>query len=338
MGSSSCNLPFILPSNSSKEKVNTKNNHYGGFTMKKSTFFKSAVMALTISALGISSTGAANFHLIQKGDTLWGLSQKYGMTVDQLKESNNLDSNTIYAGEKLRFNKVVTVKKGDTLWSMAKTHNSTVGQLKHMNRLYSDTIYIGQKLEIPSFALVRAGDTLWGISREYGLTLEELKNRNGLQSNLILAGQVLKVNKTTADQSAGYDAEKIIPGLTPYIGYYYTSEEPRKFILQSTNDDYYFTRVEVLGADTDIRSVKKNAQDQLKLLGKVTELPTEHSLPFYKGAEFLLHAHDSTVQTNIAVKKVDGVLLKFTIHFRNAEESEGIVPEMLKMLNTIEIK
>ncbi|MEG9296154.1 LysM peptidoglycan-binding domain-containing protein [Mangrovibacillus sp. Mu-81] len=306
--------------------------------MKKSTFFKSAVMALTISALGISSTGAANFHLIQKGDTLWGLSQKYGMTVDQLKESNNLDSNTIYAGEKLRFNKVVTVKKGDTLWSMAKTHNSTVGQLKHMNRLYSDTIYIGQKLEIPSFALVRAGDTLWGISREYGLTLEELKNRNGLQSNLILAGQVLKVNKTTADQSAGYDAEKIIPGLTPYIGYYYTSEEPRKFILQSTNDDYYFTRVEVLGADTDIRSVKKNAQDQLKLLGKVTELPTEHSLPFYKGAEFLLHAHDSTVQTNIAVKKVDGVLLKFTIHFRNAEESEGIVPEMLKMLNTIEIK
>jgi LysM repeat protein len=338
MGSSSCNLPFYLPSNSSKEKINTKKTHNGGFTMKKSTIFKSAVVALTISALGISSTGAEDFHLIQKGDTLWGLSQKYGMTVDQLKESNNLDSNTIYAGEKLRFNKVVTVKKGDTLWRLAKTHNSTVGQLKHMNRLYSDTIYIGQKLEIPTFTLVRAGDTLWGISRQYGLTLEELKNRNGLRSNLILAGQVLKVNKTTADLSAGYDAEKIIPGLTPYIGYYYTSEEPRKFILQSTNDDSYFTRVEVLGADTDIRFVKKNAQDELKLLGKVNELPTDNSLAFYKGAEFLLHAHDSTVQKNITVKEVDGVLLKFTIHFRNAEESEGIVPEMLKMLNTIEIK
>jgi LysM repeat protein len=306
--------------------------------MKKSTFIKSAVMALTISTLGISSTGAADFHLIQKGDTLWSLSQKYGMTVNQLKERNNLDSNTIYAGEKLHFNKVVTVKKGDTLWSLAKKNNSTVGQLKYMNRLNSDTIYIGQKLEIPTFVLVRAGDTLWGISRTYGLTLEELKNRNGLKSNLILAGQVLKVNKTTADKPAGYDPEKIIPGLTPYIGYYYTSEEPRKFILQSTNDDYYFARVEVLGADTDIRAIKKNAQDELKLLGKVNELPTHHSLPFYKGAEFLLHAHDSKMQKNIAVKKVDGVLLKFTIHFRNAEESEGIVPEMLKMLNTIEIK
>ncbi|MGR3766193.1 hypothetical protein [Rossellomorea sp. NS-SX7] len=87
----------------------------------------------------------------------------------------------------------------------------------------------------------------------------------------------------------------------------------------------------------EIGSLKKQAQEQLGNLGKVTELPTENSLPFYKGAKFLLHAHNSEVQTTIAVKEVDGVLLKFTIHYRNAEESEGIVPGMLKMLNTIEI-
>jgi LysM repeat protein len=306
--------------------------------MKKSKFFKSAALALTITALSVSSAGAAGFHLIQKGDTLWSLSKKYGMTVDQLKEGNNLDSSLIYAGDKLQVKKVVTVKKGDTLWNLAKKHTSTVGQLKHVNMLKSDTIYIGQKLEIPTVVLVRPGDTLWGISKKFGLTVEELKRRNGLNGSLIFAGQVLKVNKTTADKMPGYDADKVIPGLTPHIGYYYTAEEPRRFILQSANDDYYFARVEVLDANADIRSIKNLAQVELKSLGKVTELQTDNSLPFYKGAEFLLHAHDSDIQKNIVLKKVDGVLLKFTIHYRNAEESEGIVPEMLKMLNTIEIK
>ncbi len=94
----------------------------------------------------------------------------------------------------------------------------------------------------------------------------------------------------------------------------------------------------MIDSGAEIGSLKKQAHEQLKMLGKVTELQTENSLPFYKGADFVLHAHDSEVQMNVAVKEVDGVLLKFTIHYRNAEESEGIVPEMLKMLNTIEIK
>ncbi|MEL3972971.1 LysM peptidoglycan-binding domain-containing protein [Rossellomorea oryzaecorticis] len=306
--------------------------------MKKGKFFKSAALALTISALSVSSAGAAGFHLIQKGDTLWSLSKKYGMTVDQLKEGNNLDSSLIYAGDKLQVKKVITVKKGDTLWNLAKKHTSTVGQLKHVNMLKSDTINIGQKLEIPTVVLVRPGDTMWGISKKYGLTVEELKRRNGLNSTLIFAGQVLMVNKTAADKAQGYDADKVVPGLTPHIGYYYTAEEPRRFILQSANDDDYFARIEVLDSNADIRTVKNHAQVELASLGEVTELRTDNSLPFYKGAEFLLHAHNSDTQKNIVLKKVDGVLLKFTIHYRNAEESEGIVPEMLKMLNTIEIK
>jgi LysM repeat protein len=341
MGSSLCNLLFSLPSNVVyKENLSKyiKRIHNGGFTMKKSKFLKSAGIALAISALSVSSAGAAGFHLIQKGDTLWNLSQKFGMTVDQLKEANSLDSNLIFAGDRLQVKKLVTVKKGDTLWGLARKHKSTVGQLKHVNRLKSDTIYIGQKLEIPNVELVRAGDTLWSISKKYGLTVEELKKRNGLKTDLILVGQVLKVNKSTTDSSTGYNADKVIPGLTPYIGYYYTSEEPRKFILQSANDDFYFSRVEVLDSKADLSTVKKNAEEQLKTLGKVSEHSTGNSLPFYEGAKFFLHAHDSEVQTNIVVKEVDGVLLKFTIHYRNAEESEGIVPEMLKMLNTIKIK
>nr|XP_048322921.1 probable endopeptidase p60 isoform X1 [Ziziphus jujuba var. spinosa]XP_048328116.1 probable endopeptidase p60 isoform X1 [Ziziphus jujuba var. spinosa] len=39
---------------------------------------------------------------IVKGDTLWGLSRKYGVSIDAIKEANGLKGDTIYAGKKLR--------------------------------------------------------------------------------------------------------------------------------------------------------------------------------------------------------------------------------------------
>ncbi|XP_031472772.1 uncharacterized protein LOC116245274 [Nymphaea colorata] len=38
---------------------------------------------------------------IVKGDTLWGLSKRYGVSIDAIKEANGLSSDTIYAGKKL---------------------------------------------------------------------------------------------------------------------------------------------------------------------------------------------------------------------------------------------
>ncbi|KAL5997798.1 hypothetical protein ACLOJK_008730 [Asimina triloba] len=38
---------------------------------------------------------------IVKGDTLWGLSRKYGVSIDAIKEANGLSGDTIYAGKKL---------------------------------------------------------------------------------------------------------------------------------------------------------------------------------------------------------------------------------------------
>ncbi|XP_016649353.1 PREDICTED: probable endopeptidase p60 isoform X2 [Prunus mume] len=38
---------------------------------------------------------------IEKGDTLWGLSREYGVSIDAIKEANGLTGDTIYAGKKL---------------------------------------------------------------------------------------------------------------------------------------------------------------------------------------------------------------------------------------------
>ena len=40
-------------------------------------------------------------HTVVKGDTIWGLTRKYGVTGDQIRESNNLSTDTIWIGQRL---------------------------------------------------------------------------------------------------------------------------------------------------------------------------------------------------------------------------------------------
>ncbi len=49
-----------------------------------------------------TADGSATFHTVTRGDTLFSLSRQYGVTVDDLKNWNNLDSDLIRIGQQLR--------------------------------------------------------------------------------------------------------------------------------------------------------------------------------------------------------------------------------------------
>ena len=110
-------------------------------------------------------------HTVQKGDTLYSLGKKYGVSVDELRASNGLTSSSVLkVGQKLtipskekssqaktfssnsseRKYDVYTVQKGDTFYHIAKINNTSVSELKELNGIdSSDTLSIGQKLKIP---------------------------------------------------------------------------------------------------------------------------------------------------------------------------------------------
>lgn len=46
-------------------------------------------------------TESPKHHVVSKGDTLYSISRKYGLTVDKIKSINGLDNNTISIGQKL---------------------------------------------------------------------------------------------------------------------------------------------------------------------------------------------------------------------------------------------
>lgn len=144
-------------------------------------------------------------HTVATGDTLYGIASKYNLTVDQLKQLNNLTSNTIYPGQTLRIMAIVnsntyTVKSGDTLYSVAKSQNMSVDQLKQLNNLGSNMIYPGQTLQLSSTVAggatytVNPGDSLYGIAKSHNTSVDQLKQVNNLTSDTIYVGQVLTIS------------------------------------------------------------------------------------------------------------------------------------------------
>lgn len=91
-------------------------------------------------------------YTVEKGDSLWLISQRFGITVPQLIDINNLQNLTIYIGQKLlvpnngQDSNYYIVQSGDTLWSIANKNNISVDELKEKNNLTSNLLSVGQQL------------------------------------------------------------------------------------------------------------------------------------------------------------------------------------------------
>jgi 3D (Asp-Asp-Asp) domain-containing protein len=115
--------------------------------LKKSIISVAAFTTLAVS--GGASASAQDIE-VKKGDTLWGLAQEYGTSVDQLMKWNSLGSHVIYPDQELQVSskEYYTVKKGDTLWGISSLYGISVDSLVGWNVLESDLIVPGQELII----------------------------------------------------------------------------------------------------------------------------------------------------------------------------------------------
>lgn len=94
-------------------------------------------------------------YRVVKGDSLWSIAQRFGVTVDDIINLNNLSTINLQIGDELKIpvtniGKTYTVKSGDSLWSIARENNTTVDNLKSANNLTSNLLTIGQVLIIPN--------------------------------------------------------------------------------------------------------------------------------------------------------------------------------------------
>ena len=156
-----------------------------------------------------NGTESEIIYVVASGDSLWAIARQYGVTVDQLKQTNNLVSDLLTVGMELKIptkstipptnemDVVYTVKPGDSLYRIALANNITVDQLRKYNNLTSDMLSVGQKLRIPSATqtvyVVKAGDSLWSIANRYGTTIDVLRRKNNLTTDTLSVGQRLYI-------------------------------------------------------------------------------------------------------------------------------------------------
>ena len=134
----------------------------------------------TAIAAGIEerTSSVGGQYTVQAGDTLYGISRKAGVSVDQLLTVNGLStSSVIRPGQSL------------SLGTPAKQTNSTVA-----TTVSTKSVSNTAKATANGYYTVKAGDTLYGISRKFGMSLSQLVSANGIStSSVIQPGQTLRV-------------------------------------------------------------------------------------------------------------------------------------------------
>ncbi len=131
--------------------------------------------------------GKEKYHTTRKDETLFDISQRYGIKVSSLSKRNNIPSNvTLKAGQKIK------------LKGLFKNKNTPVTVSPDRSTPFKQEVPITHKVrevnaEHQTFHVVETGDTLFSLSRKYNVDVAMIKQLNNLEENTIKLGQKLRV-------------------------------------------------------------------------------------------------------------------------------------------------
>ncbi len=137
--------------------------------MKKRQNFVFSGLFVLFLLLSFSSNVLATQYKVKNGDTLYSISKKFGVSVNQIKQANNLQQSKIKKNQVLNISTkesskntakskskstYYTVKKGDTLSKIARKTHLPMRKIMALNNVNQRSLRVGQRLVLARKAKV----------------------------------------------------------------------------------------------------------------------------------------------------------------------------------------
>ena len=145
----------------------------------------------------LASSGTARtisktkYHTVKRGDALGTIAQRYGISLSELKRMNNLRSNAIAAGRRL---KIITYQKENIAVAVKKDTKAVIKDSKAV--IASNDAAPAETKSVPTdYYIVQKGDNLNAIARKFDVAVSDLKEWNNMEDNVVMLDTKLKIEK-----------------------------------------------------------------------------------------------------------------------------------------------
>ncbi|WP_243645773.1 lytic transglycosylase [Reinekea marinisedimentorum] len=158
---------------------------------------KAEVFKNNISQLAANERLTWKRYTIQSGDSLLTIARKHDVTVDVLRDVNNIKGNLIRAGKTLM---IPVASKNDQYYSMSAENRLKVKQSSLSNSSKQRVDY-----------KVQSGDSFWTIARKFDVSVASIAKWNNMApKDVIRPGQTLAIWVTPSNTDSASDSRQVV--------------------------------------------------------------------------------------------------------------------------------
>ena len=249
----------------------------------------------TASAVRENTVPANVVHVVEQGETLYGLAKKYGVTVDALIAANPGSENGIKIGHKLNIPSSDTVSASQQV-SNAFNNNSNVASIqpKDVEVVYHQ---------------IKEGESIYTLAKQYNSSIE----------GIITANPGLKPDQYIPEANVKVVSNSALPFIYERTGYRnYKYEAKRGESFASIAKDNGISEAELKAANPDLKKVKKGRTLVLpkpfteRVNGEIATIPIEELRNYYEPR--IQDLYDNLVAKRLENEVNIALVLPFQLH------------------------
>ncbi|WP_431137644.1 LysM peptidoglycan-binding domain-containing protein [Psychroserpens mesophilus] len=304
-------------------------------------------------------------YLVSKGETKYGISKTFGISITELENANPFIRNGLQAGHNLKIpvkensnysnkkpNQHIVVK-GETLWGISQKYNMSLNDLMSLNKVNEDsTLAIGEVLlisenqnqtRVSETYLVKKGDTKYGLSKQFGLSISELERLNPEITDMLRTGTIIQLESPKESVTKKTDPlitntlNEVKTGETLNLDFYIIKPKETIYSIAKkagiTNDELIALnpklKTSVLAGDT-IRFPNYAKQDITKTSTFVKQFKTDifwSETSLEDNAKFTENANDYLKGLNHAVTSAKSKHPEMILNLINLKQSDSLLFE-----------